>query len=66
MLYCHYFSFSFSEYTIRKIQAIQEELKLNVTHQLLVCTDYVKLVGKNIPTLKKNAEALLAFSKEVI
>jgi hypothetical protein len=54
------------EYTIRKIQANQNELKLNVTHQLQACTDDIQLTSKNIPTFKKSAEVLLFISKEMI
>ena len=47
------------EYTIRETQANQDKMKLNVTHQLLACTDDVQLIGKKIPTFKKSTEALL-------
>jgi hypothetical protein len=30
------------------------ELKLNKTHQLLIYADYIKLLGDNIDTIKKN------------
>jgi hypothetical protein len=40
-------------------------LKLNGTHQLLVCADGVNLVGDNICTIKRNMEALIDVSKEV-
>jgi hypothetical protein len=39
-------------------------LELNGTHQLLVYTDYVNLLGKNTYTLKKNT-GLLDATKEV-
>jgi len=40
-------------------------LKLNGTHQLLVCTDGANLFGGSVHTVKKNAEALVAASKEI-
>jgi len=52
------------EYTIRRVQVIQDGLKLNGTHQLLVCADDVNRVGGSVHTIKENAEALLVSSKE--
>jgi hypothetical protein len=40
-------------------------LKLNGTHQLLVSTDDVNLLGDNIETIKKNTETLTDAIKEV-
>jgi hypothetical protein len=40
-------------------------LKLNGTHQLLVCTDDVNLLGDNIDTIKKNTVTLIDARKEV-
>ena len=57
--------FSFAlEYTIRRIQVIQDGLKLNGTHQLLVYAD-VNILGESISTIKENAEALIMASKEI-
>jgi hypothetical protein len=39
-------------------------LKLNSSHQLLVYADDVNILGGNVHTLKKNAEALVVASKE--
>jgi hypothetical protein len=43
----------------------QMRLKLYGTHQLLVCTDDVNLLGDNMNSMKKNTEALIAASREV-
>jgi hypothetical protein len=40
-------------------------LKLNETHQFLVCADDVNLLGDNIDTINKNTETLIDASKDV-
>jgi hypothetical protein len=51
------------QYVVRKVQGNQEELKLNVTHQLLAYLDNDNLLRKN--TINKNTEAQLDSIKEV-
>ena len=41
-------------------------MKLNGTHQLLVYVDDVNTFGGSIHTIKKNAEALAAATKETV
>jgi len=53
------------EYAIRKVQVNQDGLKLNSTHQLLAYVDDVNILGGSIDTLKENAEALVAATKEI-
>jgi hypothetical protein len=40
-------------------------LKLNGTHQLLVCADDVELLEDNRDTMKENTQTLIEVSKEV-
>jgi hypothetical protein len=47
------FNFAFG-YSIRKIQENQVRLKLNGTHQLLVCADGVNLLDDDVDTIKEN------------
>ena len=43
----------------------QDGLKLNGTHQLLAYADNVNILGVGIHTLKENAEALVAATREI-
>jgi hypothetical protein len=49
---------------IRRVQANQEGLKLNGTHQLLVYADDVCILGGSVHAIQKNTEALVVASKE--
>jgi len=53
------------EYAIRRVQVNQNGLKLNGTHQLLAHADDINILGGGIHTLKKNAEALVAATREI-
>ena len=58
-----FFNFAL-EYAIRRVQVNQDGLKLNGTHQLLAYAD-VNILGGSVLTVKKNAEALIADTKEI-
>jgi sorting nexin-29 len=49
----------------RRVQANQEGLKLNSTHQLLVYADDVNILGGSIHSIKKSAKDLVIASKEI-
>jgi hypothetical protein len=53
------------EYAFRRVQVNQDGLKLNGTHQLLAYADDVNILGGSVLTVKKNAEALVAATKEI-
>ena len=53
------------EYAIRRVQVNQDDLKLNGTHQLLAYADDVNILGGSIHTVKENAEALVAATREI-
>jgi sorting nexin-29 len=53
------------EYAIRRVQVNQDDLKLNGTHQLLAYADDVNTLGGSVNAVKKNAEALVAATKEI-
>ena len=52
------------EYAIRRVQVNQDGLKLNGIHQLLAYANDVNMSGGSVHTVKKNAEALVAATKE--
>jgi len=52
------------EYVIMRVQIQQDGFKLNGTHQLLVYTDDINILGGSVHTIKKNKEALVVVSKE--
>jgi hypothetical protein len=52
------------QYVIRKVLENQVGLELNGTHNLLVYTDDVNLLGDSINTIKENTESLLAASRD--
>jgi hypothetical protein len=54
------------EYAIRKIQQNQVGLKLNGTHQLLVYSDDVNLLGNNIDAVKKSTQTPIDANKVVV
>jgi len=51
-------------HAVRRVQVKPEDLKLNGAHQLFIHADYANILGRNIQTIKKNAEALVVASKE--
>ena len=53
------------EYATRRVQVNQDDLKLNGTHQLLAYANDVNILGGSIHTLKENAEALVAATREI-
>ena len=53
------------EYAIRRVQFIQDGLKLNGIHQLLAYANDVNILGGSIHTPKENAEALVAATREI-
>jgi hypothetical protein len=49
----------------RRVQASEEGLKLNGTHQLLVYAADVNVLVGSIQTIRKNTEALVITGKEI-
>jgi len=52
------------QYAIRRVQVNPDDLKLNGTHQLLTYAVDVNILGGSIHTLKENAGALVAATRE--
>jgi hypothetical protein len=52
-------------YAIKPVQANQDGLNLNGTHQLLAYADNVSMLGGSVHTVKENAEALVVATKEI-
>jgi hypothetical protein len=53
------------EYAIKRVQVIQDGLKLNCTHYILVYTNDVNILGGSIHTVKENTQALVVAVKEI-
>jgi hypothetical protein len=53
------------EYTISKVRANQEGMKLNDTRHIPNYASDVNILGESIHTIKKNKEALKVTSKEI-
>ena len=53
------------EVLYKRVEVNQDGLKLNGTHQLLAYADYDNILGGSIHTLKENAEALVAATREI-
>ena len=50
---------------IKRFQVNQVGLKLNVAHQLLVYADEINMLGRSMPTIKKNTGALVVTTREI-
>jgi hypothetical protein len=53
------------DYAIRRVQVNKDGLKLNGTHQLLVYANDLNMLGRSVPTTKKNSDILVVASKEI-
>jgi hypothetical protein len=53
------------EYATRKVQANEEGLQINCTHQLLVYAGDVTTPDSSTHAVQKNTEALMMFNKEI-
>ena len=47
------------QYAIKSVQVKQDGLKLNGTHQLLVCADDINILGGSVHAVKKNAQLIV-------
>jgi len=50
---------------IMRVQANQDGLKLNGTHQLRVYADDVNILGRNVRTIKENGKFLIVTTKVI-
>jgi hypothetical protein len=57
-----FFNFAL-EYAVWKIQANQDGLILNATHQILVYAYNINMLGRSIHTIKKNTDTVVVPSK---
>ena len=53
------------EYAIKRVQVIQDGLKLNGTHQLLVYAVDINILEGSVRTIEKNTDALVVASKAI-
>jgi hypothetical protein len=53
------------EYVIKRVRVIQDDLKFNGTHQLLVYADNVNILNGSVHTIKKTAASLVLASNEI-
>jgi len=53
------------EYAIRRVQVIQDDLKLNGTHKHLVYADDVNILGRSVHTVKEYAKSLMVACREI-
>jgi hypothetical protein len=53
------------EYAIKRVQVIQDGLKLNGTHQFLAYVDDFNVLRGNVHTVKESAEALVLATKDI-
>ena len=53
------------EYAIRRVQVIQDGLKLNGTHQLVVYADDINILVGSVHAIQEKAEASVVARKEI-